>query len=237
MLISNYNERLFGKGFRRKLHLARFKWLSDKIINHKLNTTNVIELGCFDARSLEYISPQPFKYSGYDANWENGLDIARIKYSSFNNYSFNVCNTPSEFNKVNAIYSMAISLETLEHIPIEMLDEYIKKIAAGLNGYLIITVPNEKGLIFLIKHILKRYLFGGYDKYTFKELLNATLGRMHLVERDQHKGFDYMQLKMHLLDHFDLFEEQGIPFALLPLWLNTQVGFVMKSKPVAQVIK
>lgn len=226
---SNYNKRLFSKGMRRKFHIARFKWLGDMVARYKMDTSKVIELGCFDGRSIKYLNPKPFTYAGYDANWENGLDIARANYSSNKEFVFYECNFPHHFNENGELHTLAISLETLEHIPVEVLDDYLKKISVGLNGYFIVTVPNEKGVLFLIKYILKRFFYGGYDRYSISELINATLGRMKYVERNQHKGFDYVALRSHLKNYFELVEEQGIPFSYLPLWMNTQVGFVLKS--------
>jgi hypothetical protein len=230
MIDSEYNKRLFAKGLRKSFHLSRFKWL-EKIINkYSIKTNSVLELGCFDGWSIDYIKPKPKSYDGYDANWENGLDIAKLKYNNFENYYFHECESPSLFNSENKYYDLSVSLETLEHIPVEMLDDYLFKISKCTSGYFIVTVPNEKGILFLLKYLLKRTVYGGYDEYTFREIVNATLGRMNLVERDQHKGFDYAQLKLQLAEYLDLIEESGIPFSRLPFWMNTQIGFLFKSK-------
>ena len=230
MAESDYNRRLFSKGFRRSLHLARFRWLADTIKRHGLVTSRVIELGCFDGRSLQYIYPRPMKYVGYDANWENGLEIARNSFSSFDDYSFIECNIPNQFNHQEEVFTLSISLETLEHIPTELLDEYLKKISKSVDGHFLVTVPNEKGLLFLAKYLAKRLVYGNCDKYSPREFIAAILGHMQYVERNQHKGFDYSQLKEHLLIYFDLVEERGIPLSISPLWLSTQIGFVLKSK-------
>lgn len=229
MIDSDYNKRLFSKGLRRKIHLARFEWLSKMVQKYEIDTSYVLELGCFDGRSIEYLNPRPVKYVGYDANWENGLDIAKAKYSGNKAYAFYECNSPRHIKEQEEPYSLALALETLEHIPAEDLDDYLKKISICLDGYFIVTVPNEKGVLFLIKYLLKRFYYGGYEQYSISELINATLGRMKYVVRNQHKGFDYAELRSHLKKYFELVEEQGIPFSNLPLWMNTQIGFVLKS--------
>lgn len=66
-MLDNYNERLFnGKNFRSNLHLARYTWLKKKIKQYNCPTDTVLELGCFDGKSLEFIEKAPGQYDGYD---------------------------------------------------------------------------------------------------------------------------------------------------------------------------
>jgi len=39
-------------------------------------------LGCFDAKTLDFLPNQINLYQGFDANWENGLDHAKEKYKN-----------------------------------------------------------------------------------------------------------------------------------------------------------
>ena len=82
-------------------------------------------------------------------------------------------------------------METLEHVPPEMVEPYLNTLSKHIKGYLFISVPNEKGLFFLIKHILKMIFSKDYPSYKWKEIFFSTVGMMSKVERDEHKGFDY----------------------------------------------
>jgi hypothetical protein len=145
--ILSYNDRLFQGGIRKKFHMARFFWLRKKCLSlNDIKTDKVLELGCFDGRSIEYIHPKPVSYYGFDAGWEGGLKVAQEKYKNSTTYHFHQAYTSSDLKGKS---TLAISLETLEHIPVELLDDYIKSLGDINNGYFLVTVPNEKGPIFL----------------------------------------------------------------------------------------
>ncbi len=225
-----YNERLFKSGIRKWLHIARFNWLRNKCIQYNPAVNLVVELGCYDGRSIGYLPEKPNKYYGFDANWEQGLDIARNKYPS-PAYSFVQCESANDIviDGVESV-SLVISLETLEHIPEYLLIGYLKKFSTILNGYLFVTVPNEKGIIFLAKYVVKGVFLKNDYLYSFKEVLAATFGKMDYVKRNDHKGFDYKKLLGDLNEYFDVLEVKGVQFPLLPAWSNLQIGFVLKSK-------
>ena len=75
----DYNTRLFSGGLRRWIHISRFRWLSFVLRKFNLKYQNIVELGCFDARSLDYLTGYD-SYYGFDAGWEGGLNTA-IKVS------------------------------------------------------------------------------------------------------------------------------------------------------------
>ncbi|HEY7986877.1 MAG TPA: hypothetical protein VIE17_08145 [Methylophilaceae bacterium] len=91
----------------------------------------------------------------------------------------------------NDVFNIAVTMETLEHVPPQMVDAYLRKIAEHLEGYFFVTVPNEKGIVFLAKWLAKKILSKDAESYSISELANATLGRMDLVARREHKGFDH----------------------------------------------
>jgi hypothetical protein len=144
-------------------------------------------------------------------------------------HNFFRCETPDHFANINGKATVFISLETLEHIPSSLLDGYIKKLYSTIDGHLFITVPNEKGLLFAIKHIAK-LMMGDADKYSLREFFAAIFGKMNYVERNQHKGFDWEKLKKDLEQYFLLIEVSGVQFPGLPLWTNAQIGMVFKSR-------
>jgi len=225
-----YNERLFGSRFRRWLHEARFRWLQHKCRTMHVNTVSVLEIGCFDARSIRYLPTKPKRYYGFDANWEGGLDLARKTWEGEKQYHFFTAEKPEEVDISGGKVSLALSLETIEHIPPELVNGYLQCVAELLDGVFIVTVPNEKGLLFLVKYLAKKLVVGGASDYSVKEVFSATLGRMNRVERNEHKGFDWEQLLGQLKKYFDVKEVEGIQFPWLPLSFNAQIGVVMTSR-------
>jgi hypothetical protein len=226
-----YNERLFQGGFRKWLHEARFIWLRKVFLKYKPEVNCVAELGCFDGRVLQYI-PVPKFYFGFDADWEGGLGSAQRRYSENLNYFFKKCTTPDKFDCDGIKISCAISLETLEHIPVNLLEGYQKKIFSLLlpGGYFFVSVPNEKGIVFFFKHLVKIFFLEGAEKYTLFEFMWATFGRLKKVERSDHKGFDWEILRNQLEHEFSLVEVTGIQIPWLPPSLNASIGMVFIKK-------
>lgn len=228
---SSYNDRLFKpKSIRKFLHLARFKWIKKKLIKYQIKYQKVIELGCYDGRALNYLPQKPKIYKGFDANWENGLDLAKKIFIENKNYYFHEAQNPHDINLAeDEIFELAISLETLEHIPEKLLCPYLEKISNNLNGYFLITVPNEKGPFFIIKRLI-RPKDDSYD-YNFKDYINLLFGKTNSIERDNHKGFDYDHLIYDLKKYFDIIKVEGLPFgSFLPKFLCFGIGIIAKTK-------
>ncbi len=226
-----YNERLFSGGLRSKLHFARFNWFLSQVTKRKCLTESVLELGCYDGKLIDFLPVKPVRYVGFDANWEAGLDIARSRWAGAPNISFYEAATPDEMIlNTDDVFNVAVAMETLEHIPPQMVDGYLRRIAEHLEGYFFVTVPNEKGIVFLTKWLAKRILSKDTNHYTYTELVNATRGRMDLVARLEHKGFDYDSLVKNIEVYFDVIEIGGIPLGFLPHSLCFGIGIIAKSK-------
>ena len=227
---AGYNERLFSSGFRRRFHLSRFLWLLETLRRVEAPCRRVLELGCFDGRSISYLPERPTRYVGLDANWEGGLDLAGSRWPS-PTFRFEKCKTPGELRELvsGENFDTAICMETLEHVPPEAVAPYIREIARVTTGHFVVTVPNEKGTVFLAKWVVKR-LFGNYRPYTPRELWGALTGQMELVERNQHKGFDYDVIVRTIAMYFGVTEVSGYPFRHLPTSANFGVGIVGRAR-------
>lgn len=230
-----YNERLFdGKSFRSKLHHARYKWVNRWINKWKLAPYSMLELGCYDGKTIDFLDNKPTVYSGYDANWEGGLDIAITKWKNNTAYAFHTCESPAEFSNDHMLYDIGVCLETLEHIPEKDLEDYIKLLSIKTNMYCLISVPNEKGLVLFFKHILKTITQSKNQResYTLKELLYGSIGKMSKVKRTDcgHKGFDYAALSILLRKYFIVLKVETIPFSRIPNALGFNIGFVLQKK-------
>lgn len=131
-----YNDRLFSHGLRRFFHTSRFNWLKSVILKHKINIYSVVEIGCFDARSLTYFQDMPSKYWGFDAGWEGGLDEAKKTFANFNNYYFIESNSASDLLKfVDTKSCLTIALETLEHINPAEVPDYLSAVSEITDGF------------------------------------------------------------------------------------------------------
>lgn len=224
-----YNERLFSGGLRRAYHMARFRWLEATCRRLRIQSPSVIELGCFDGRALDHV-PAPRRYVGLDANWEGGLQTAMAERSG-SGVEFIESITPETLDRFKeGEFDLAISLETLEHIPPEILPAYIEQLARITHGHFLVTVPTELGPVFLAKYLAKLAYYGGTDEYSAKEVVAATFGRTSQVKRQEHKGFDYRVLVGQLEQYFDIERVEGVPAIGLPPLLSLTVGIVARSK-------
>ncbi len=226
---AGYNERLFTNGIRGKLHLARFVWLSRSILRLKYRYRSVLELGCYDGKVIEHLPSKPEYYLGLDANWEGGLDIAKKKWKDQINYKFRKCTAPGEMGINKEQFDISVCMETLEHVHPQMVKPYLEKLARATKGYIFITVPNEIGIVFFFKHIVKR-LFGDADKYSVIEFVNEVFGNTEKVKRLDHKGFNYNNLIEQISDYFEIIEVSGHPLRFVPASLNFGIGIIGKSK-------
>jgi hypothetical protein len=233
--VATYNERLFdGKSFRSKLHHARYRWVNRWINTWKLEPYSMLELGCYDGKTIDFLDNKPTIYSGYDANWEGGLDIAKVKWKDNTAYAFHTCESPEEFSNDQLLYDISVCLETLEHIPAKDLEDYIKMLSIKTNKYCLISVPNEKGIVLFFKHIIKSITQSKKEteSYTLKELLYGSIGKINKVERIDcgHKGFDYNALAVIVEKYFTILKIESIPYSRIPKSLGFNVGFVLEKK-------
>lgn len=226
---TGYNERLFSSGLRKRLHQARFFWIHRKLRELGCPTDRVIELGCFDGKVIDFFPSEPARYVGYDADWEDALSLAREKWKHRSNYEFRYCITPDQMLLGDERFDIAIAMETLEHVPEELVSPYLAKLAAVTEGYILITAPNEKGAVFFFKHLIKLF-FGEVEKHSVAEFFHATMGHMDRVPRGHHKGFDYEWLARQVAEHFDIVEFSALPVAALPKSLSFTVGIVGRRK-------
>jgi hypothetical protein len=96
-------------------------------------------------------------------------------------------------------------------------------------AHFIVSVPNEKGVIFLLKYIWKSLFLEGSQDYSALEVFWATLSRLDKVHRSEHKGFDWESLLGQLRTKFLLDECVGIQFPWLAPSLNPSIGMVFRK--------
>ena len=228
MKINNsYDNRLFKGGFRKYFHEKRFFWLYDqiKLMRKKkmISNPSIIEIGCFNCRSLDYLGFKPNKYYGLDAGWENGVQEAIKKYPE---YKIKISKSSED---VIGNWDICLALETLEHLPRpNVLEEYLKKISTH-SKILIATVPMEIGPLFLVKFLYKKFFHGYNHPHTFLEVLYQFFGRCDLVRQDNHCGFDFRKLSILIDKYFIIQKIEGINFKK-PKIMNAQIGIIANSR-------
>jgi len=229
---ATYNQRLFGGGgIRSFLHNSRFEWFRKSTAERIAGPFNMIELGCFDGRLLDFCPVLPSRYEGFDANWEGGLSEAQRKFADHPAWHFHKAIDATALSGLeDGSLQVGAAMETLEHIPQQALDAYLAELARVLEGWLLVTVPNEKGPIFLSKWLVKKVIMRSAQEYTLGEIMNATLGRMEKVERNEHKGFDYVALVDQISHYFEIVSIEAIPFSFLPTWASFTVGIVARTR-------
>lgn len=231
-LSTAYNERLFsGSGLRHFYHMARFRWVRDKVVRHLGRDLRLIELGCYDGRLFDTLADRVTEYAGLDANWSGGLDLARKKYHDRKDVTLVEAQEPSDFDRFAAgQFNVAAALETLEHVPPELVAPFLDQLRRVTRGHLFISVPNELGPVFLAKYLGKRVLYGGGQRYSPAEVVAATLRNSDKVERDDHKGFDYRDVVREVGNRFEILAVEGVASFGLPAALAPTVGIFARSQ-------
>jgi hypothetical protein len=227
---AGYNERLFSGNWRSRIHLSRFYWVAAQVRRLGLNGPSIIELGCYDGKTIEFLDSAPGRYLGLDANWEGGLDSGKARWKEFSNVELRHCRKPDDIPSPDRPYDVGICMETLEHVPPCIVEPYLQRLSQIIGGHLFITVPVERGLVFLLKHGLKRIL--GMKDETFRkgEFINSVLGRLNEVERHEHKGFDDRALVKQVGKYFDVVSVSGVFPGFGILSLNLTVGIIARAR-------
>jgi 2-polyprenyl-3-methyl-5-hydroxy-6-metoxy-1,4-benzoquinol methylase len=224
---SSYNEN-FGGGLYGRHHVQRFRWLSKNIasIFPERSSISVLEVGCYDGKTLEFVPVDVHRYVGFDAGWGGGLDLARRRFATRGNYKFHQSVEPSDIANTPGHFDLIICMETFEHISPSKVGSYISAFAEKLEGFLLVTVPNEQGLPLLVKTVGAKLLGKSRDSYDASEFANAFLGRMEYVPRSDHKGFDYTALAKSLGGSFQHVKVEGVSPTKFPPQLSLTIGMI-----------
>jgi Methyltransferase domain len=190
-LTTSYNERLFGGGIRSYFHEMRYVWVAQRVKSLGLRTVSIVELGCYDGKTIEFVERFGVgvkRYLGLDANWEGGLDLGRAKWRHRSGVELRNCQSPGDIPEGS--FDVAICLETLEHLPSGDVPAYIERLARA-SERLLVSVPVERGVVFVAKYLVKAALHSrGAIRYTMSDWINSALSRMDRVNRFDHRGFD-----------------------------------------------
>jgi hypothetical protein len=223
-------------------HTKRFEWLRHKIATLNKQDVAILEIGCNDARSVDFI-PVPIKrYVGLDAGWRSGwrngkaygLDAARLRFQHRPQFEFRHSEHHEDLDRVQGTFDLAIALETFEYLLPSELELYVSGISRKLNdaGCILATMPNEKGIPLLLKSLGSRLSGVSRSEYPPEQFWNALIGRMDRVPRAVRgrKGFDYCAMAELVRRYFSHTRLEPVEPAKLPLWLSLNVGMFATKK-------
>jgi hypothetical protein len=121
-------------------------------------------------------------------------------------------------------------METLEHVPPAMVPGYLEALAKVARDRILITVPVERGIVFLAKHIAKELVGSrGACQYSAMDWVNSTLGRLDKIARHDHKGFDDRTLLDEARRYLDILRVDYLP-GLPVSHANFSLAIEAKSK-------
>lgn len=207
------------------------------------HSVSILELGCNDATSLDYVPVPVRRYLGLDAGWRSGwsngnalgLEAARQRYATTQNVEFRYACDYTDLTSVTETFDFGVVLETFEYLATSQLEFYVSALAEKVNcdGCILSTMPNEKGIPLLLKHFGSRLSGVRRSQYTLPELANAFLGRMGRVHRAERgrKGFDYQRIADLIRRHFRYVSLEPVGLSFLPRSLSLNIGLVASHSP------
>lgn len=234
VIARDYNARLFETPVRRRLHLARFFWLERRLAVLPEPPRRVLELGCFDCRSLDCFRVPPERYVGVDANWEGGLDRARQRFSGDPRVRLVEATRAADVDLTGEAFDLFISFETLQYLHPPELQAWFDLLGRHLRGTLLVVVPNYVGPVFLGRFVGKRLPGSRWRDCTPAEVLAITVGATGRVKNPPDapipRVFDWRDLLRRMRERFDVIRVDPLPFGGLPLSLSFQIGIVARTR-------
>ncbi|MGH7923663.1 MAG: class I SAM-dependent methyltransferase [Candidatus Binatus sp.] len=222
-----YNDRLFhGNRARRFLHERRFWWLVDRLRRLNIRRASVIEIGCYDAKTISYLERGGIainRYVGYEAE-PDVAGRARVQWAARPEISIVGSTSPADID-LSATFDFGICMETLEHLPDELVDGYLEVLARVVRGPVFFTFPVERGAMLVAKQLGYR-IFGMYgDRLSWRDLVAGALSRTDRIPRHEHRGFDDRRMVERIAHYFNVEESAGL-FVPYFTTLNFTVGVI-----------
>jgi hypothetical protein len=243
---NQYPLRTFFRRLYNLHHTRRFEWLRGKIASLGKRDLSILELGCNDARSLDYVPVPVKRYVGLDAGWRSGwkdgkacgLEAAILRYGGRPHYEFRRSERCEDLEQVSGKFDLAIVLETFEYLEPTAMVDYVNALSRKLHdhGSILSTMPNEKGVPLLVKTVGSTLSGVPRSGYTPRQFWNALMGRMDRVPRALRgrRGFDYAATAELIGRYFSRMELDSVEPARAPLWLSLNVGLAAyKGEPIA----
>lgn len=188
----------------------------------------VVDIGCAHAKSFELLNQRyNISYVGIELNGPFS-EMAKSRYDTHPNFRIindSIENHYAELENVDFV----IALETLEHIPEDIVVRVVEHIAIANPEYFVCSVPNEVGPIIWVKNVGS--LLMGYmrhKEYKWSETLYAGLYQLDKVgtHGTGHKGFDWRWLAQTIRHNRKITKILSSPFRWLPKTFSVSIIFI-----------
>jgi Methyltransferase domain len=228
-----YNDRLFnGNRARRFLHERRFWWLIDRLRRLSIRRADIIEIGCYDAKTISYLERSGIavtRYVGYEAD-DDIFDRVQEQWAARSDVAIVKSKSPSDVEQ-SRTFDVGICMETLEHLPDENVDGYLQLLARVVRGPVFFTIPVERGAMLVAKQLGYRVLGMYGDRLSWRDLVAGALSQTDRIPRHEHAGFDDRRMIERIARYFNVTESGGL-FVPYFTTLNFTVGIVATARPV-----
>lgn len=181
------------------------------------NIGTIADYGCSNGYVISLLRQQLFRelnyrFYGFDHSTEllQRAESKRIPGTVFHYFDLNKVNKDWQ----NA-FDIVLCLETLEHVGNYKNAIYNLYLSCRKNGIIIISIPNEQGILGILKYftrwILSKNVYGDFFKnrsklkYIKHLFLNKPIDIFREPEADgwgPHLGFDWKVFKRHLEDKY-----------------------------------
>ena len=227
MMSDRYNDLLFrGNRARRFLHERRFWWLVDRLRRMNVRHGDVIEIGCYDAKTVSYLERSGIavsRYVGYEANNEIA-SRAQAHWAARHEVTIMKSTRPADVDLSN-MFDIGICMETLEHLSDELVDGYLKILAHVVHGPVFFTFPVERGAMLVAKQLGYRVFGMNGERLSWRDLLAGALSQTDRIPRHEHRGFDDRRMVERIAQYFDISESRGL-FVPYFMTLNFTIGVI-----------
>jgi hypothetical protein len=214
------------------MHSIRYKHvikLFEKLSSQDKNTTlKVVDIGCAHAKTFELLNNR-FKINYVCIELDKDFsEVAKQRYSTCENFKI-INDTIERHYSEFAHADVILALETLEHIPENIVVRIIENISMAKPKAFMCTVPNEVGPILLIKNI--GLLLTGYmrhKEYKWRETFYAGIFNLDKIETHGtgHKGFDWRWLAQTIRHNMKISKSHSNPFSWLPKTFSFSIIFI-----------
>ncbi len=203
------------------LHRQRYRMLARVDVTHY----HILDIGCGVGTCFDVLKDRTVLYRGVDIN----KDFIRIALAQHpRRRGFNAIAIDIKDFIWFEVFDLIICLETLEHLQPHIAHDVIQNASYCCNTF-ICSVPNELGLMILIKNLGSALMgYSRHKEYSLRDTLRAAAYRP-LPWSGGHKGFDYRVIIHECQRHFKSVEVKSLPFSWLPRWLATNV-FITATK-------
>lgn len=188
----------------------------------------VIEIGCAHAKTFALLNQHfPIDYLGIELD-ARFVETAKARYAAHHNFRIIHGSITDHFAALENA-DIILALETLEHIPENLVVRVVEQIAMAKPKAFICSVPNEVGPIVWIKN-MGSFVMGymRHKEYKWSETFLAGFFKLDKIDRHGtgHKGFDWRWLAQTIRHNLKIRKTFSTPFSWLPKTFSFSVIFV-----------